>query len=77
MNRVAVFDDDLTMDDEHEFEHSRSKFSVDGIMQSIRNFASLSEALRVMGAAVLLASMSVFLLQGWNEGNDISRTSCC
>jgi hypothetical protein len=73
MNRVAVFDDDLTMDDEHEVEHSRSKLSVDGIMQSIRNFATLSEALRVMGAAVLLASMSVFLLQGWNEGNDISR----
>jgi len=51
----------------------RSGLSVDGIMQSVRNFATLSEALRILGAAVILASMSVFLLQGWNEGNDISR----
>ena len=42
-------------------------------MQSVRNFATLSEALRILGAAVILASMSVFLLQGWNDGNDIRR----
>ncbi len=52
---------------------SRSSFSVDGIMQSVRNFATLSEALRILGAGILLASMSVFLLQGWNDGNDIRR----
>jgi hypothetical protein len=51
----------------------RRTFSVEAIAQSVRNFATLSEALRVLGAAVLLASMSVFLLQGWSEGNDISR----
>ena len=55
------------------FVKSRRSFSVDGIAQSIRNFATLSEALRILGAAVLVASMSVFLLQGWSEGNDISR----
>jgi hypothetical protein len=47
--------------------------SVDRVMSSIRNFATVSEALRLLGAAVILASMSVFLLQGWNSGNDISR----
>lgn len=51
----------------------RRSFSVEGIAQSLRNFATLSEALRILGAAVLVASMSVFLLQGWSEGNDISR----
>jgi hypothetical protein len=50
-----------------------SRFSVEAIAHSIRNFATLSEALRVLGAVVLVASMSVFLLQGWSEGNDISR----
>ncbi|MGB5258004.1 MAG: hypothetical protein WBN07_05605 [Woeseiaceae bacterium] len=55
------------------FVASRARFSVEGVMQSVRNFATLSEALRILGAAVILASMSVFLLQGWNEGNDISR----
>ena len=55
------------------FVPSRSGFSVEGVMQSVRNFATLSEVLRILGAAVLLASMSVFLLQGWNEGNDIGR----
>lgn len=55
------------------FVKSRRSFSVDGITQSIKNFATLSEALRMLGAAVLVTSMSVFLLQGWNEGNDIGR----
>ena len=52
---------------------STSRFSKEAILQSIRNFATLSEALRLIGAAVIVASMSVFLLQGWNEGNDIRR----
>ena len=51
----------------------RSGLSLDNIVRSVRNFATLSEALRILGATVLLASMSVFLLQGWNEGNDIRR----
>jgi hypothetical protein len=72
--RVADgFGDYVSVDEEPVFERSDSKLSVDGIMQSVRNFATLSEALRIVGAAVLLASMSVFLLQGWNDGNDIRR----
>ena len=73
MNRVAAFDDDLIVDDTPAFVPQRSRLSIEGIMQSIRNFATLSEALRVLGATVLLVSMSVFLLQGWNDGNDIRR----
>jgi hypothetical protein len=70
--RVAAFDEDLIADERPAYV-PRSGLSVEGIMQSVRNFATLSEALRILGAAVLLASMSVFLLQGWNDGNDISR----
>ena len=55
------------------FERSTSRFDLDRIMGSIRNIATVSEALRVLGAAVLVASMSLFLLQGWNDGNDIRR----
>ena len=71
--RVSAFDDDLVVNEREEIVLSTSRFSVDSVMQSVRNFATLSEALRVLGAAVILASMSVFLLQGWNEGNDIRR----
>ena len=56
-----------------QFVASNSRFDVDRILHSIRNFATVSEALRILGATVLLASMSLFLLQGWNEGNDIRR----
>lgn len=59
--------------DDQIFIPREKRFSVESVAQSIRNFATLSEALRVLGAAVLVASMSVFLMQGWSEGNDISR----
>lgn len=74
MNTVARdFDDEFPAHDGPQFVQSRSRLDANRIMQSIRNFTSVSEALRILGAAVLLASMSVFLLQGWNEGNDIRR----
>ena len=59
--------------DDQIFIPREKRFSVESVAQSIRNFATLSEALRVLGAAVLVASMSVFLMQGWSEGNDIRR----
>ena len=70
---AVTYDHEFVADNGSEVETSRSGFSVEGVMQSVRNFATLSEALRIVGAAVLLASMSVFLMQGWNDGNDISR----
>jgi len=61
------------MNAQAEFMTNRPSNNVEGVMDSIRNFATLSEALRILGATVLLASMSLFLLQGWDKGNDISR----
>jgi hypothetical protein len=63
----------LADDSEPELVSPRSGMSVEGVMQSVRNFATLSEALRILGAGVILASMSIFLLQGWNDGNDVRR----
>jgi hypothetical protein len=34
---------------------------------------SVSELLRIFGACAMLASMSLFMLNGWSEGNDIQR----
>ena len=68
--RVAT---EYDVDHGPQFVPSTSRFDVERIVHSIRNFATLSEGLRILGAAVLLASMSLFLLQGWNHGNDISR----
>ncbi|MDJ0709677.1 MAG: hypothetical protein QNJ14_04765 [Woeseiaceae bacterium] len=63
----------MTAEKSPQHQKSPSEGKVESILRSVRNFATLSEALRILGATVLLASMSVFLLQGWNEGNDISR----
>jgi hypothetical protein len=71
--RVSAFDNDLIEDNREQVTLSGSRFSVESVMRTVRNFATLSEALRMLGAVVILASMSVFLLQGWSEGNDIRR----
>ena len=71
--RVSAFENDLIEDNRDHVALSGSRFSVESVMRTVRNFATLSEALRMLGAVVILASMSVFLLQGWNEGNDIRR----
>ena len=65
--------DYITVDDGPKFVPSQRGIRFDGIVQSVRDFATLSEALRILGASVLLASMSLFLLQGWNDGNDVRR----
>lgn len=65
--------DMAAVDDEATLPKRRRSFSAEGIAQSLRNFATLSEALRILGAAVMVASMSVFLLKGWSAGNDIHR----
>lgn len=43
------------------------------VLSVIRQFATLSQILRFTGASIMVASMSLFLLQGWDAGNDINR----
>lgn len=50
-----------------------SRERMERVLGALRGVATLSEVLRILGAMVMLASLSVFLLQGWHEGNDVSR----
>ncbi len=43
------------------------------LFNKLRSIISVSEILRLFGACAVIASMSLFLLNGWAEGNDISR----
>jgi len=43
------------------------------MIQSAFSYATLSNLLRLLGAGVLVASVSIFLLKGWATGNDIQR----
>ena len=43
------------------------------IFTKLKNITSVSEILRLFGACAVIASMSLFLLNGWTEGNDIQR----
>lgn len=54
-------------------DQTRHGLDLDRLFESIRNIATVSELLRFLGAAGIIASMSLFLLQGWSEGNDIRR----
>jgi len=43
------------------------------LFDKLKNIASVSQILRMFGAAAVIVSMSLFMLQGWSEGNDITR----
>lgn len=44
-----------------------------GFVNSLFSFNALTGLLRILGATVLIASVSIFLLQGWESGNDVQR----
>jgi len=43
------------------------------LFEKLKDIMSLSQVLRTFGAAAVIISMSLFMLQGWSEGNDITR----
>lgn len=43
------------------------------IFERLKGIVSIAELIRIFGACVVIASMSLFLLEGWSEGNDIQR----
>ena len=43
------------------------------ISQNIRKVATVSEIMRMLGALIMVTSMSLFLLQSWNQGSDVNR----
>ena len=45
----------------------------ESFFQRLEKIVSLSQIVRAFGACAIIVSMSLFMLQGWAEGNDISR----
>lgn len=43
------------------------------LFEKLKDIMSVSQVLRMFGAAAVIVSMSLFMLQGWSEGNDITR----
>jgi hypothetical protein len=69
MNNLNTIDVTNAIEQET-FENTKENRS---IMQMITQFATLSRILRIVGAFSVVASMSVFLLQDWGNGNDLHR----
>ncbi len=51
----------------------QDKQGEEGIIAMLKRAASISQILRFCGAMSVVASLSIFLLQGWDAGNDVSR----
>ena len=45
----------------------------ESLFKRLEGIMSISQLIRGLGACAILASMSIFMLQGWAEGNDITR----
>ncbi|MGH1377958.1 MAG: hypothetical protein ACRBB3_03965 [Alphaproteobacteria bacterium] len=58
---------------EFEESHAIPQEEDSNILGLIRNVTSLASLLRVCGALIMLTAMSSYLMQGWSDGNDISR----
>ena len=43
------------------------------IVSTLKEFATFAEVMRFIGAGIIVSAMTLLLLKGWSEGNDISR----
>lgn len=58
---------------EHTLNKSMRSPQTDSLLDRLHGIMSLSQLLRFIGAIAILASMSLFMLKGWSDGNDITR----
>ena len=72
MNTSALNEHELSSYEEHN-DPTNSPSSDDSLFSRLKKVASVSEILRLFGACAVIASMSLFLLNGWSDGNDIQR----
>lgn len=59
--------------DEWEEQRSSPQEEEGHVFKLLQNMTSFASLLRVCGAMVMVVAMSSYLMQGWHEGNDISR----
>lgn len=58
--------------DHHPLTHEAAA-AKETLVQTMRQFSGFASLMRLLGALIILAAMSAFLLQGWHDGDDISR----
>ena len=51
----------------------KSASRIGQVISSIKHYATLAEAMRIVGAGIMLSAISIMLLKGWHDGNDIHR----
>ena len=44
-----------------------------GVLEKFKQLCTVTQLMRMFGACAVIVSMSLFMLKGWSEGNDISR----
>lgn len=67
-NEIDTYRHDHLKDNE-----DNSPSTITRVIASLKEFATVSEMLRIFGAIIMVASMSMFMLQGWSDGNDVQR----
>ena len=60
-------------DDQQHDHRAIANNRIDSLFDRLKKAISLAEMLRLLGAGAVIVSMSLFLLNGWSEGNDIQR----
>jgi len=59
--------------DQHFDDVNKSDNIDDSLLARVKRITSVSEVMRIFGACAVIASLSLFMLDGWSEGNDVNR----
>ena len=70
---TALENNNDCFDDQQHDHRAIANDRIDSLFDRMKKAISLAEILRILGAGAVIASMSLFLLNGWSEGNDIQR----
>lgn len=76
MNNSLTMNDGFFSDDYDQYDKMTYSDPIDAkesVYERLKRITSISELLRIFGACAVIASMSIFLLNGWSDGNDIHR----
>jgi len=73
MNNAQNFSNSSTLQAESQISEHELSQDKGALFSRLEKIASLSQIIRGFGACAIIASMSLFMLQGWAEGNDITR----
>ena len=52
---------------------SSSRSPINAVIKSIKDYATIAEVMRIVGAIIMMASMTTLLFKGWHDGDDMHR----